>query len=75
MTPRAAVRCPYCENDDATLMEVTDYGDVYCTVCSRVSRPKGATARIGAPPPVPCPAGPGPLEVGGPGQHGRRRGV
>ena len=66
------MKCRYCDNDDETLLEITDYGDLYCAVCARVSHPKRATAGTGTPPPVPPPAGPGPLEMGGPGQHGRK---
>jgi len=31
------VRCQHCTNADPTLLELTDRGDLFCTVCSRVS--------------------------------------
>lgn len=37
--------CPYCENDDPALLEVTDRGCLYCAVCARVTV-RGAAARL-----------------------------
>lgn len=28
------VRCPHCTNDDATLVERTPYGTLFCNVCA-----------------------------------------
>ena len=73
MSPR--LHCRFCENDDPSLLETTDHGELYCTVCSRVSRPtRSATAGFGMTPPIPSLAGPGPLAGGGSGRHDAKGG-